>query len=243
MGTSFLNLTNRVLRKINEVELTDTNFMSAKGMQALVKDSVLDAVSEINQQKWEWPFYAIENTMSLVVGENEYGWPSDYKMADWDSFQIQKDGTYSTVSSSLTSIDKDRWYKYLKDRDDNSGDLGISVPTYVFNTHGYGFGVSPTPDKPYLISYRYWRNPVLMVNSSDVCDIPSDYDNIIVTGALYHMNIFRENVNGTNIAENKFKEAIKNMYNASAVKPDRIDDTMVNFSGIPRKTTFGGSYV
>ena len=56
MGTTYLDLTNKVLRKLNQVELTSTNFASARGLHAEAKDAVLESVQRINFQKFEWPF-------------------------------------------------------------------------------------------------------------------------------------------------------------------------------------------
>lgn len=241
MGTSYLNLTNRVLRKINETELTDTGFSSAKGLQALAKDSVLDSISEICQQEWEWPFLATETTATLVTGQSEYSWPSNYKDANWDTFQIQNDGTHSNTAKVLETIDIDRWYKFLRDADVMSGSTGLNMPKYVFNGEN-GFGVSPRPNKPYVLKYKYWKTPTPMVLYSDTCEIPHDYDNVIVTGALYHMNIFKENVNGTNLAEKKFYDGIKSMRNSLLTRQDKMDDTVINFTGVPGKTTYGIVY-
>ena len=40
MAETFLNLSNELLRELNEVSLTSTTFSSAIGVQAHVKDSV-----------------------------------------------------------------------------------------------------------------------------------------------------------------------------------------------------------
>ena len=40
MATTYLTLTNEVLRELNEVQLTSSNFSSAVGIQAFVQESI-----------------------------------------------------------------------------------------------------------------------------------------------------------------------------------------------------------
>ena len=120
----------------------------------LVKDAVKAAVAKINQAEFEWPFNAAEETDTLVVGQEEYSWPSFYKIADWNSFQIQEDTAQGVSFTTLKHIDRDEWYKKHRDNDYSSGADGISVPRFVFPSHGNGYGVSPSPDKAYTLKIQ-----------------------------------------------------------------------------------------
>ena len=53
---TFLNLTNELLRELNEVVLTSANFGSAIGVQAHAKDSVNRAYLDIVNEEPQWPF-------------------------------------------------------------------------------------------------------------------------------------------------------------------------------------------
>lgn len=230
-GSTFIELTNRVLRKINEVELTESNFASTRGLQSICKDAVRDSIMEINQQDWDWPYHAIQTTQTLQPGVNEYVWPVDFKTVDWNSFQIVKSEEFNINNTHLEYIDRDEWYSYRKDIDEDNGVDG-RLPIYVFKSHGIGFGVTPAPDKTYTIEYRYYRNETPMSVFGDKTDIPVQFDNIIVMGALWHMNLFRENAPGVGIAQEKFKAGIKAMYNILVgIHGDHIRDTRVNFGG------------
>jgi hypothetical protein len=203
-------------------------------MQSLAKDLIQDSIREINQQKWEWPYHAIQHTQTLVVGQTEYAWPSDFKSVDWNTFQIQKDPTLNVNNTSLQVIDRVEWYKYQRDLDDDNSISGQRVPMMVFKSHGNGFGISPSPDKTYTIEFRYYRNEGTLVNSTDTTDIPSQFDNVITAGALYHMNLFRENLEGATTAQNSFTAGIKNMYITlvGEVSP-YASSTVVNQGGSP----------
>ena len=56
MATSYLDLTNELLRELNEVVLTASNFASAVGVQAHVKDALNKAYFDIINQEPQWPF-------------------------------------------------------------------------------------------------------------------------------------------------------------------------------------------
>ena len=158
MASTYLQLCNMVLRRINEVEIASDEFSSVRGVQALVKDAVKAAVAKVNQAEFEWPFNAAEHTETLVAGQTEYSWPSYFKIADWNSFQIQKNDSLGTGFKTLSPIDRDEWYKNNRDDDYEAGNAGRSVPDFVFPSHGEGFGVTPSPDAAYSIRFRYYLN-------------------------------------------------------------------------------------
>ena len=47
MATTYLVLSNRVLRELNEVEMTSSNFSSSRGIQTAVNDFVNKSVHDI----------------------------------------------------------------------------------------------------------------------------------------------------------------------------------------------------
>lgn len=234
MGSTFLSLANRVIRRINEVELTETSFASAKGMQAVVKDSVIDAINEINQQRWEWPYHAMNGSQTLTIGENFYLWPSDLKSVDWQSFRINRDDALDIASTTLSEIDVDEFYKYFRDLDTGALPSGRQPPEYVFKNPAGGFGVTPSPNAAYEITFQYFKNPTQLAAFGDVCDIPTQFDNVITWGALYHLNLFRENPQGEQIAESKFQEGIRDMYDLLVKSaPPYVYDGRTNLGGGP----------
>ncbi len=244
MGSSYIKLTNDLLRRINEVELTGASFNSARGIQAVAKDCVLDSIREINQQRWQWPFHAVQHTLVLQVGINEYAWPSNFKSVDWNSFQIIKDSVNVTNNQQLKLINREEWYRKLRDTDDDKSPDGISRPAYVFRAHGNGFGVSPAPDKEYTVEFRYFKVPDQMVEFDDVTTIPSEYDNVILWGGLYNMNLFRENEAGTSIAKKNFDDGIEAMYNIFIeTVSESLTDRRVNFGGHVGSYSRGGYHV
>ena len=106
-------------------------------------DKEAAAIAKINQAEFEWPFNSAEHTQVLAVGQEEYTWPTFFKVAEWNSFQIQKDASIGVESKGLSFIERDHWYRSYRDNDDNAGTSGTNCPMYVFPSSGNGYGVSP----------------------------------------------------------------------------------------------------
>lgn len=226
-STTYLDLSNRLLRRLNEVELTSGNFSAAIGVQATVKDAILDTIREINNSRTDWPFNAVEHSQTLDVGVEEYAWPEQFTMADWNSFQIQKDDVLNINTQSLRAISRDEWYEHYRDIDYDAVATGRGVPVYVFPSHGQGYGVTPSPDQEYSIKYRYYKNPADLSAYSDTTSIPTRYDYVIIGGALYHMNLFKENAQGVAIMKSYYDEGIRDMQNAYLPNPNYVYSGMV----------------
>jgi len=56
MATTYLGLTNEVLRELNEVVLTSVNFDSATGIQAFIKDAINKSIFDIANEEPQLPF-------------------------------------------------------------------------------------------------------------------------------------------------------------------------------------------
>ena len=95
MATTFLTLVNDTLRRLNEVEITSTDFPTVSGFRSQVKDSVNASLQEISQKEFEFPFNYTSASLTLASGTAEYTLATDFKIADWDSFRIAKDDSIS----------------------------------------------------------------------------------------------------------------------------------------------------
>jgi hypothetical protein len=227
--STFIELTNKVLRRLNEVELTDTEFASVRGIHAIAKDAVRYSYNKIDQAEFTWPYNAAEHTQLLVPGQEDYVWPADFKSADWESFQIVGDPLLNIGFQKLEFISKDQYYQRYRDVDQNAGSDGISVPRYVFPTHGNGFGVSPSPDAAYSIRFRYYLSSLELINFDDSPRIPSTYDHVIVDGAMFYMYMFKENTDSTQITALSFERGITEMRGILINRYNKMYDTRVAY--------------
>jgi hypothetical protein len=98
MATTYLSVVNEVLKALNEVELTSSNFSSSTGFHAHVRDSVNRAIFDLyTEENNEWPFAWAEVSVDTAAGTQTYTLDSSVTTADWESFRIQKPQV--TVSS------------------------------------------------------------------------------------------------------------------------------------------------
>lgn len=211
MGSTYLDLTNRVLRRLNEVEIGSSDFSGVRGIQAAAKDAVLDTVRNINSQKFEWPFNAAAGTQVLTVGQEEYSWPTDLRRADWNSFYIQADDTLSIKTTRLQFVNRDEWYRYGRPADLDSTTDGLRAPRYVFESANGGFGVTPSPDEAYTVKFSYWIKTITLSAYSDTCTIPTEYDNVITDGAMNLIYLFLDNDERAAAAMSAFNKGLDYM--------------------------------
>ena len=218
-----------VLRRINEVEMTSAEFAGVRGVQALVKDAVRAAIAKINQAEFEWPFNASEHTQVLEVGRTEYDWPDYFKIADFNSFQIQKNDSLGVSYKTLSAIERDEWYAKYRDTDYDAGSTGRAVPDFVFPSHGTGFGVTPSPDKAYSLRFRYCLNYADLTAHDDVTRIPESFDTVIIDGALYHLYMFKDNLDAANAAFIAFESGLKDLQTLYINSYEYVRDTRIKF--------------
>lgn len=225
MASTFLDLTNQLLRRLNEVEIAESEFSSCRGVQALAKDAIKNSIAKINSAEFEWPFNATLHTQVITVGQEEYNWPTYFKSVDWNSFQLQENVSLGVGYTHLTLTSRDQYYKLGKDTDDASGAAGIGVPTNIMPGHGNGFIITPSPNQAYTVKYRYYINHADLVNALDITRIPDTYDHIIIDGALYQVYLFRDNAESAGLQLQIFQQGIKEMQSILINKYETIRDT------------------
>jgi len=93
MAYNYLSLSNEVCRRLNETELTSSNFSSASGFYAQIKDSINSAIRDINQKHFNWPFNHNTDDIVLTAGELGYPLPENAKYTDFDTVRLARDTT------------------------------------------------------------------------------------------------------------------------------------------------------
>jgi len=119
MANSFLTYTNDVLAKLNEVQLTSTDFSDARGIQIQAKNAVNQAIRYINQREFCWPFNAAEANQTLTAGVVKYALPSNTKHIDYGTFRIRKSETFGNAARHIAYLDyKEYLDLHVKQEDD-----------------------------------------------------------------------------------------------------------------------------
>ena len=110
MATTYLTLTNSVLRELNETELTSSTFSSSRGIQTAIKDFINKGIHDIYNETGEIPLLYARTTQNLFVGDNEYDLPTDLRKVDIDSFtmgprELVTNGEFESNINSWTTGD------------------------------------------------------------------------------------------------------------------------------------------
>ena len=139
MATTYLDITNEVLRELNEVALTAGNFTDAIGLQKFVKDAVNKAIFDIANEEPQLPFFSAglsgstdpfygNVTVATTAGTRWYllktgssSIKDDYASIDWDDFYITTINVSGEsapyVSKGLRFLNLEDWRRYYIDRD------------------------------------------------------------------------------------------------------------------------------
>lgn len=241
-NSTYLSLTNELLRRLNQTTVSESDFPSVRSIQATAKDCIRASVAEINAKEKEWPFQYMSGSQTLTVGVNEYALPVDCKMPDWESFFIERDDDLSQTTRSLKMISRDEWLQKYRVLDYDS-DTGIECPKFVFDSSFggvRGFGVTPAPDQEYTVGYEYYALDTELSAATDEVLIPKQYDYVIINGALKHFYMSKDNTQQGQLWMGEFDKTLNQMRHDLIPKKDNMVDTMVNLRGNNRKsTTFG----
>ena len=105
MSGTYLSLTNSVLARMNEVQLTSSNFSDARGIQIQAQNAVNETIRYINQREFNYPFNHATKTQTLTAGVVNYSLPTTTKSVDYNTFRIVKDTDLSVSGGKLSVLD------------------------------------------------------------------------------------------------------------------------------------------
>ena len=224
MGSTFLSLTNSVLRHFGEVELTSTTFASAIGFQAVAKDAVRDAIRIIQQTEYEWPFNFQTGTFTLTASTATLGHTQEYALptgtisvesVDWESFYLLRDDSLDpdVEERKVDYVSYDDWLRLYRAGDKNIEytDTSIREPVKAFRTQNDKVGFTPPPDRAYKVGYHYWGYETDLSAYTDTTSVPARFDHVIRQGAFARCYQHREDVANYNISNKRFQEGIAKM--------------------------------
>jgi len=118
MAETFLTLTNKVITEINEVELTSSNFDTARGVQVQCKNAVNDSIRYINQKEYTFPFNHATETKTLTAGVVRYSAPTSTKLIDYNTVRIVKNTTLGNAGYRLKEMNYNDYLHKHSDQED-----------------------------------------------------------------------------------------------------------------------------
>ena len=236
---TYLNLTNELLRELNEVVLTSSNFGDAVGIQAHAQDCINRAYSDIVMAEPQWAFLATGESgatdpfygnvyVETVAGTRWYelkasssSITADYGSVDWDNFYLTTIGV-SGVSSPYTSqnlkfVTTEEWKDHLRESEniDDADTQNYGEPKFVIRSpDARKFGVSPIPDKIYRVWFFAWDLPTALDAHGDATVFPDVYSPVLMARARYHFHQFKDAPQQAAFALEDYKKGLKQMRSA-----------------------------
>ena len=229
MAYNYLDLVNEINRRLNEVELTSTNFATATGFYSFIKDSVNSSIRHIHQEEFEWPWQHREENEILVAGVTRYSYPTEAKSINIDSFRIKRNDSLNISTQKLKVLDYEEYLDKWVDYEYNSSTGIRTTPRYVSRSPSRELLFVPTADKAYEIIYEYYATGVDLENHDDVPVIPEQYRYIIVDGAMYYVYQFRGDMQAANLGLQKFEQGIKQIRSININRTEYLRDTRVHY--------------
>lgn len=252
--STYLELTNQLLRRVNEVELTASTFPSSYGVQSMAKDAIQASINEIMTASNRWPFNYRVMSQLLTIGQENYAIPNNYEYMDWYSFRIRKDDTLNVNTTNVTLMNRDELHQKLLPADLDAGVTGRGVPAFIApdsadvpNAGGdyRGYTISPSPDKAYTLDFQAYEIINELSTYSQACRIPDRFNYVIMAGALKHFYMFRDNTEQAVAQQPLFNKALAQMIVVLVPVQDDLVDTRTNFGGMTWRTQAyrpGGRY-
>ena len=212
MAYDYIGLVNDCAKRLNETELTSSNFNTAAGFYPAIKEAVNSAIRHINQSHFAWSFNHNVEEIDLEAGVTRYSLVENLKYVDFGSFRVQRNATLNLGEGRrLPQITYAEYLDKYIDQEYETDTSKGSAPRYIARTPNEEFAVVPMPNAEYTIEYEYYMEPVDLSLATDIPTIPERFRHIIVDGAMYYTYMFRDNIEMANLSQSKFDDGIKNM--------------------------------
>ena len=206
MATTYLDITNEVLRELNEIPLTSANFANAVGLQQFVKDAVNKSIFDIANAEPQLPFFAVGES-----GETD-------PFYDWDDFYITTINVSGEsapyVSKGLTFMTLADWKRYYRDAEnaDDADTQNHGEPKFIIKSpDSRKFGLSPIPDKVYNVHFYAFDKPTKLSAHGDTIVFPEQYVNVITSRMRYYVWQFKESPQQAAFALEDYKKELRQM--------------------------------
>ncbi|MDB4312176.1 hypothetical protein N9937_01975 [bacterium] len=238
MPETYKNITNIILRELNEVLLTDANYASATNIQAHVKDTVNRAYRDIIYTEEAWPFMAtgapsndfdgntsfetVAGTRFYLINPSATTIDDDYASVDLENVTITKYGvageTAPYYTRNLRYMAIEDWKQEFQESEDS--DRTSDTPTYgepkriFLSADRRRFGISPIPDGVYKLYFTAYDQLTALSAATDEIRIPSQYLPVLMARIRYYVYQFKGRSNEAQFALAEYKKSLRSMREA-----------------------------
>jgi|GEM_PF-886460 len=232
---TYLDLTNTILRELNEVELTSGSFASgAKGIQKLVKDNINRAYFDICNAEDKWSFLAVGDpadnyygnvSIETASGTRWYNFKSGtsnittvYSIIDFDNITLTEEGVSGKTAPheirKLYPVTLEYWNKHfaISEAVDKSGTQAYGIPERIIRSpKNDKFGLSPIPNGVFKVYFFAYNQPTELDAATDTIVFPKQYTTVLLARARYYMHQFKDNISQSQLADAEYKKGLRTM--------------------------------
>jgi hypothetical protein len=224
MTITYLSITNDSLREINEVPLTEGQFLEPRGIQQYAKTAVNRAYFDIIAESVEWPWLhadvaRVEGTevFTLTPGVQWYDKAVDDLEVDWQTFYVtDKDPSVPsaappTISKNLTYITYDQWAVHYREKDNQRVLETRGDPEFVIRHPNNKIGISPAPKAALFVEYFVWKTANSFDLSTDLVPFPDEFKSVFLARIVYYLWKFRENIDLASMSDKDYEKGLAGM--------------------------------
>lgn len=246
MSNTYLEVTNLVIREINEVPLTAASFANATNIQAFVKECVNRAYRDIHDEDYKWHWMRLGDSLGnffgntyieTVAGQRWYytkplatDIDDEYSHVDWNKFTCTTEGVTGEVApyvyENLKLVSLEDWRTMYSITEQETANQA-TPKRIIRDPSSLSFGLSPVPDKVYRIYFYAWEQLTPLSAYDDVIVIPSQYIQVLLAKTRYYVWQFKDQMARADAALQEYKKGLQRMReamnpSASYMKTDYI---------------------
>lgn len=189
-----------IVTKVQQ-RVRDTGYSSTE-ITNYINDTQNDVFNE-----YKLPFMETTQNYTMTAGvsdiTNGSGLPTNFAQA---------------ISLSLTSVGREQEllyvdYNVIDQRYPDPDDTTVNpsnVPEYWYK-YGETIKTYPVPNEAYTLTLRYIKKPTVLSADADVPEIPSEFEELLVTGAAYRVLQVKDNYDQAAIHKNKYDEILQKL--------------------------------
>jgi hypothetical protein len=230
---TYLDLTNTLIRELNEVELTSVTFTSALGIQKYIKDSINRAYFDICTSEDKWSFLSVGDPSNNYYGNTYVETTSgtkwydlrssqtilnEYSFIDWDNIIVTEEGVSGKTAPyeihRLQPMPISSWQRTygLDEARDKSDSQTYGIPRRVIRVpENNKLGLSPIPDGVYRIYFYAYAQPTELTAHGDTIVFPKQYTSVLLARARYYVHQFKDNMSQAQLSDVEFQKGLRSM--------------------------------
>lgn len=186
-----------IVTKVQQ-RVRDTGYSSSE-----IKNYINDTQNDVFNE-YRLPFMEDTEDYTLAVGvsdlTNGTGLPTNYVQA---------------IDIFLTTLGREKLLTYLDIREidqlypdaEDSTLYPSNVPDEWY-FYAETIRVTPKPNSAFTATLRYYKKPTLLSSDSDVPELPSEFEELLVVGAAYRVLQVKDNYDQAAILQNKYDELL-----------------------------------